>query len=107
MSFVSLSLRSNPRFGLVWFGLVWFGLVWFGLNILCSGLFLVHELFQVSIPDELSKKNLQSSAIFEFVSFLLVIGTLPSLIAPFGVPSQWIDLLEVWFISNLGKELVY
>ena len=49
-------------------GFVWFFIalikprVSFSLGFLCSSLFLVHELFQVSILDELVKESLQSLA---------------------------------------------
>ncbi|GFZ03549.1 hypothetical protein Acr_16g0001730 [Actinidia rufa] len=68
--------------------------VWLGLCFLRFGLFLIHELFQVLIPKELVKKGLKE-------------GTLPLLIAPFGVHSQGgFGLLEVWLILNSRKELV-
>ncbi|GFY81020.1 hypothetical protein Acr_01g0008290 [Actinidia rufa] len=90
---VSSLLRSNLGFGLA-------------SNSFALVSFLVNELFQVSIPDELIKESLQSLAILGFVPLLLVIGTLPPLIAPFGVSSHGGRLLEVWLISNSDKELV-
>ena len=105
-------LVNDPQGKVFFLGVVFFFVapvearVWFGLNILCSGFFLVYEIFQMHIPNKLVKKNLQSSVILDFMSFLLVIGTFSSLIELFGVPSQRVGLLEVRFILDSGKELV-
>ena len=80
--------------------------IWFELDFICYSLFLVNKFFQISVPDELIKKKLQSSAILSFVPLLFVKGTLPPLIAPFGVPSHLVGLLEVRLVSNSGEELV-
>ncbi|GFS30027.1 hypothetical protein Acr_00g0009750 [Actinidia rufa] len=76
-----------------------------GIDFLCSGLFLVNKLFQVSISDKLIKKSLQSSAVLGSMPLLLVIGTLPPLIAPFGVPSHGIGLLEGLAEIHIGGSL--
>ena len=40
------------------------------------------------------------------MSFFCVLGTLPQLIASLGVPSQGVELFEVWLISDSVNELV-
>ena len=70
------------------------------LDLLYSSLFLVNKLFKMFVLDELIKKKLKSSAIYDFVFFLHVKGTLPSLIALFGVYSHGVRLLQLWLISN-------
>ena len=78
----------------------------FDLGFLCLSFFLVDKLSQVIVPNELVKKKLQNSVILSFVPLLLVKGTLPSLIAPFGVPSHGVRLFKVRLVLNLGEELV-
>ena len=40
------------------------------------------------------------------MSFLVMIGTLPSLIASLGTTSHWFGFSEVRFISDLGKKFI-
>ena len=58
-------------------------------------------------PNELIEKSLKRSTILGSMSLLLVKGTLPLLVAPFGISSPHEGrLLVVWLVSNLGEELV-
>ena len=67
---------------------------------------MINILLQVSILDELIKKNLKGSTILNSMPFLLVKGAFPPLIALYGISSHGDGLSIVQLVSNLGKELM-